>query len=71
MTKLQEKALEHVDGLLINVHNGVLNITDMTNIEALESEAVGYIATRGRDLAKEIHEIQMWCRLICSDPQSK
>lgn len=61
MTQLQKKALDHVDGLLITVHNKALNITD----EATLAKA----ATRGYDLAEDINEIQMWCRVINNDPQ--
>ncbi|MGR3220400.1 MAG: hypothetical protein ACUZ8H_11385 [Candidatus Anammoxibacter sp.] len=63
MTQLQKKALELVDELLISVHNKALNITDDAEIAE--------VATKGYDLAKEIHEIQMWCRVINSDPQVK
>ncbi len=70
MTQLQKMALEHVDELLIDAHNVAKQITDVKGIELIKGEEIGYIESRGDNLASDLHKIQMWCRVICNDPQS-
>lgn len=61
MTQLQKKALEHVDELLIHALN------DANSMD--EPKEDHNMAMRSNQLAKDINEIQMWCRAISSDPQ--
>jgi len=62
MTLLQKKALEHVDELLIKAHN------DANEMD--EPKKDHNMSMRANQLAKDIEEIQMLCRIICNDPQS-
>ena len=62
MTKLQKMALEYVDELLINAHN---------DANGMDEEKEGHnMSMRATQLRDDINKIQMWCRVICNDPQS-
>ena len=59
MTALQRLAMEHVDELLIHAHNDAIGMDKPIKNHTWEM--------RSHQLAKDIDEIQKWCRVINSN----